>query len=76
MWVVPEDLPIFARSGLRLIGVDYQVGWSNSQVKEYLPACWVVFGHERVLESTGEAGSASAAETRLFNLIDNPILAH
>ena len=31
MWVVSENLPIFASTGLRLIGVDYQVGRSNSQ---------------------------------------------
>lgn len=48
----------------------YKVRWF------YLPAIRGRLGHERILQSRGEASSSSASEAGLLNLIDNPVWSH
>lgn len=63
--VVSQNFSIFACTGLRLVTVNHKIG--GTAVGD--------LGHEGVLETAGEAGTASATETRLLDLINDPIWA-
>src|SRR4029077_15658306 len=64
--IVPHDLAILARAGLRLVGVDDEV---------VRPPLHRLLGHERPFESGREPGAAAAALTRGLHLGDNSVAA-
>jgi hypothetical protein len=66
MRIVPHDLAILARAGLRLVGVDDEV---------VRPPLHRLLGHKRPFESGREAGAAAAALTRGLHLGDDGVAA-
>ena len=64
VWVVPHDLPILARAGFALVGVDHEV----------LGPPIVRLVHEAPLEPRRKPGAASAPQTALFDLVHDPLV--
>ena len=63
--VVSQNFSIFTCAGLGLVAVDHQVG--GAAVGD--------LRHEGVLEPARETRTASASETRLLDLVNNPVWA-
>jgi hypothetical protein len=64
MRIVPHDLAVLARSGLRLVGIDDEIGRAR-----------VALGHERPLETGREARATAPPQPRGLDLVDDPIVA-
>ena len=60
MRIMPHDLAVLAGAGLRLVGVDHEIGRPR-----------IALGHERPLEAGREARAAAAAQARRLDLVDD-----
>src|SRR6516162_10701088 len=58
-----HDLAVLAGAGLRLVGIDDEVGGAG-----------IALGHERPLEAGREPGAAPPAQARGFDLVDHPVV--
>src|SRR6516162_9144308 len=65
MRVEAQDVPVLAGAGLRLVGVEHQIG----------RAAVGLLGHEGPLEARREAGAAAPAQVRLLDLVDDCVAA-
>ena len=62
--IVPHDLAVLAGAGLGLVRVDHEIAGPG-----------IALGHERPLEAGREAGAAAAAQARVLDLVDDPVVA-
>src|SRR5262249_51558280 len=65
MRVVAHDLPVLAGAGLRLVGIDHEVGRAPVRL----------LGHERPFEAGREAGAAAPALAGGLHLVDDGVAA-
>ena len=63
VWIVAQDLAIFARTRFALVGVDDEIARPR-----------VGLGHERPLEARWKSSTTASAQARSFDLVDDPVV--